>query len=294
VIVSAPGKLVLLGEYAVTEDGLALVAAVGRRAVGRAEMPPPRPSPVVQAVVDEALARGVLRQPPNLSIDTSRFTDGAGHKLGLGSSAAVAAVSAGWMTTEIGDGVLELAVAAHRAAAGGVGSGIDVAASVLGGVIAARRQPGPWTRVGLGPQSLHLVVLFTGESASTPGMVAACKASSAWPRHVEALAALSEEGVAAWRAGDAEAFLPIVDAFGRRMAQLGDDAGVPVVTARIAEVMRQARALGGAAKPSGAGGGDVALAFLPDPGAAAELARRADVVPVDLSIDPRGLALDPG
>ena len=141
--VSAPGKLMLLGEYAVVDGGLAVVAAVNRRAVGvvLAE-PDPAPSAVVQAVLTQAQAEGAV-VPPGVRIDTSAFHDAHGAKLGLGSSAAVAVITAALATGRGDDDVLDLAVHGHRAAAGGKGSGVDVAASFSGGVVATRAQPGP-------------------------------------------------------------------------------------------------------------------------------------------------------
>ena len=53
--VSAPGKLVILGDYAVLDGGLAIVAAIDRRATGQAvARDPARPAPsrVVAAVLD--------------------------------------------------------------------------------------------------------------------------------------------------------------------------------------------------------------------------------------------------
>ena len=47
----------------------------------------------------------------------------------------------------------------------------------------------------------------------------------------------------------------------RGMGELGQAAGVTSSTAELAQIAELARVHGGAAKPSGAGGGDVAIAF---------------------------------
>ena len=64
---SAPGKLVLLGDYGVLEGGRALVAAVNRRARGELSVSPANepPSPLVQAVLERA------RSSVSVDIDTS-------------------------------------------------------------------------------------------------------------------------------------------------------------------------------------------------------------------------------
>jgi phosphomevalonate kinase len=53
-------------------------------------------------------------------------------------------------------------------------------------------------------------------------------------------------------------------AYGRGMAALGHAANVPIVTEKLGRIAQLAEQAGGAAKPSGAGGGDVALALFPD------------------------------
>lgn len=121
---SAPGKLVLLGDYAVLAGGPALVAAVDRRAVGATGGPIP-PSAVVEAVLARAKLEGGRPELPE--IDTRAFLDEHGQKLGLGSSAAVAVVTAALSLGRDDERILRVALEGHRDAAGGVGSGVDVA-----------------------------------------------------------------------------------------------------------------------------------------------------------------------
>ena len=72
---SAPGKVFLLGEYAVTEGATALVAAVDRRAEARWASDPPPASAVVAAVLEAARARGVPIRAGGPSIDTTKGTE---------------------------------------------------------------------------------------------------------------------------------------------------------------------------------------------------------------------------
>jgi phosphomevalonate kinase len=118
-IVSAPGKLMLLGEYAVLEGGLALAMAVNRRAVGRraSDGAAAGLSPVVAAVF-EAARRAGFPPPLNIEIDTSAFRDDAGLKLGLGSSAAAAVIAASLATDRRDETALQVAIEGHRAAFG--------------------------------------------------------------------------------------------------------------------------------------------------------------------------------
>jgi phosphomevalonate kinase len=68
---------------------------------------------------------------------------------------------------------------------------------------------------------------------------------------------------------------------------------VAIVTPELAQVAELATQHGGAAKPSGAGGGDVGVAFLPDPDAANEFRTRARAIGLgilDLLVDPAGVS----
>ncbi|MBK8719508.1 MAG: hypothetical protein IPN32_33070 [Deltaproteobacteria bacterium] len=146
--VSAPGKAFLIGEYAVLEGAPAYVTAVDVRAVAH-DASDDRPA-ASSAVVSCAHARtaAFLRGPRGrdrlcTAVRTGGFT--LGHrKLGLGSSAAVAAAVVGYHLAaaglELADDetrthALALAQAAHAESQGGTGSGADVATAVHGATI---------------------------------------------------------------------------------------------------------------------------------------------------------------
>ena len=289
-MVSAPGKVVLLGDYAVLDGGVAMVAAVGRRAEGAIVPRSTSPEGVVKAVLDRVPHPAFDLARESIEIDTTSFHDERGQKLGIGSSAAVATVAAALTLGRGGPDALSLATDAHRLATGG-GSGVDVAASFYGGIIAAPRQPARVRSLPLALSGLHPFTLFAGKSASTARMVEACLASPRWPTHARELSRLSDEGIEAWSRQDASSFLAVVAGYGEAMDALGRDAGVEVVTQPIRSVMRLARDSGAAAKPSGAGGGDVIIGFSFDPDLGRRLAAQTGLLFVDLEIDPVGLRL---
>jgi len=135
VIASAPGKLILTGEYAVLDGAPAIVIAVDRRAVARSGVSPRGSSPFLLAVADEIAARRGAGDPAAhaalaISVDSTAFYDAstpgplaavqlgaARTKLGLGSSAAVtvAATALALGTADRHD-ILEIALAAHARA----------------------------------------------------------------------------------------------------------------------------------------------------------------------------------
>jgi len=287
--ISAPGKMMLLGDYAVLEGSVAVVAAVNRRARGHVLAKASGPaSPVVQAVLDRAFAAGHV-VPPAVEIDTSTFKDATGTKLGVGSSSAVAVITAALATGKGDEETLQIAIEGHRDAAGGRGSGVDVAACFSGGVIVTKRQPGPIEPLSTRIRGLELSVLYTGSAASTPELVKRCQASPRWSHWMGLLKTLTDEGIEAWRAQKAASFVSVVQRYGRAMADMGHDAGVPVVTEQIDQVMRLASARGAAAKPSGAGGGDVVVMWGPDRAVAEGVAAETGCSVVDLQVDPVGL-----
>ncbi|HKP58298.1 MAG TPA: hypothetical protein VJV78_16335 [Polyangiales bacterium] len=279
-VVSAPGKMMITGEYAVLHGSEALVAAVGRRA--RAWFGPSDRVPA-EAVAAFAEARaGDLPDPTAIpvAVDTSSMRMGE-IKLGLGSSAAAAAAAAGLAFADQGLDIespagrartLQAALRGHRAISP-QGSGADVAAAVLGGFVRFRKlgdqvetHPIAW------PEALPTRVVWTGKAANTTKYLekvdALAKRDPA--EHRALMHALGDEAdrfVSAVLAGDRDEVIDSTGAYGKAMGALGLAAGADIVEEALTRVAELAASVGGAAKPSGAGGGDVALAVLPDPAA---------------------------
>lgn len=282
--VSAPGKLMISGEYVVLEGAEAIVAAVDARLValgsdpaddgssGASARSPDDAGLPPEAVLTRQRAEDVLG-PTDMSLTLDRSAlNRDGRKLGLGSSSAASAAVAGAVLAWHGqdpaahrDRVLEWALAGHRAVAP-QGSGADVAAATLGGVVRYRRErPEEAAQVAL-PDRLAIDVVWTGTPARTSELVAKVRAlessdpasyRAAMDRLAEAAAGLA----GALGSGDAGAAVEAAGRHGEAMDALGRAAGAPIVTDSLREVARLAAAHGGASKPSGAGGGDVALAF---------------------------------
>lgn len=214
IIASAPGKLLICGEYAVLDKAPALVAAVdvrarcelvpgelvsGDRSSWRVQALPLDPAPAEfrcsaagvewsdqpVELLDAALAaltperRARLQDSGGtLRIDTSAFFI-KDCKLGLGSSAAALAAVCGalWeFTGGLPDESEAFATlqSAHRAWQGG-GSGADIAAALSGGVLLYRREPRIAAPVAL-PDDLEILPVWTGTPASTADFLAAIDA----------------------------------------------------------------------------------------------------------------------
>jgi phosphomevalonate kinase len=309
-VATAPGKLLLTGEYAVLEGAPAVVAAVDARAV--ACRAPRRPSPFLDALAARLAERLGAEHPcaraaaADIAVDTAAFSRG-GQKLGLGSSAAATVAAAalaldadGGAAPATRDAIFELSFAAHgdaQGARGSRGSGADIAASTHGGVLAyqlagdrGRAAPLPL------PRSITLIAFFTGTSADTVTMVGKVHSAGAATRaSLDAIARASEDLAQAIARDDASAILRAIRDGGAGIAALGAAAGYDLETAAV-RVARDALAhLDGAVKTTGAGGGDLAIAVLPrganaDEAAAALIQAGCQVVP--LSIDPRGVQIE--
>jgi phosphomevalonate kinase len=279
----------IAGEYAVLEGVEAIVTAVGRRAYARlANGPQPPLSPEVQAARAAAERRlGAVPGAITLDVGELQFE---GRKLGLGSSAAAAAAAAGAVyaahghdvaASETREQVLAAALEGHRAVAPH-GSGADVAAAVLGGFVRFRKLgDGVETHALRWPSELELVVVWHGTPARTSDMVSHVRALASrdpelYRSRMRALAEQSDQLVSAVMAGELESVIDCFHSYGSAMDQLGQAAGMSVVTDTCEQIRHLARDHGGAAKPSGAGGGDVTIAvFSSSSGANAFRARCA-------------------
>lgn len=277
-IVHAPGKVVLLGEYAVLDGAPALVAAVDRGVSCTVEDADERE---VEAPGDTTFVRAALEAvdaPPA----RYRFADwnpiDSPTKVGLGGSAAatVAAVVAGLRRAGRSPSPAEVHAIAARVhhAVQGSGSGLDVAASAHGGVI--RFEAGAVAPVA----PVRPSIVFSGTSAATGPRV---RTYLGWgPR--EAFVRASRELVDGFAADPVGA----LEAGGRLLREMAARAGLPYWTDGIDALVALARSCGGAAKPSGAGGGDIVVALFPDPDdrrryEAAAAARGFLVVPVSVA-----------
>ncbi len=302
--IAVPGKLMVAGEYAVRHGAAGLALAVDRVALLRWCGGGPAPAGDLVARARDACARALGRRPQgHCRVDTAAFSSG-GRKLGLGSSAAVAAAATASVFFEAGrelespaerQRMWRLARASHDAHQGVAGSGLDVAAALFGGWVRLDRG-GPDRAIAAWapPPGLRLVFCWLGRPASTPELVAAVDAFAA--REPAAHRALMDEmaalSAALTRNPSAAAAVDLLDRYGRAMAALGRRSATPIVPAIMQPLLAAARDLGGAAKPAGAGGGDFALAAFAGSDAAAEFeraARRRGAAVLDWRIQARGV-----
>ena len=289
---SAPGKLFLLGEYSVLHGAPALLSAVDRRVtvtVAPAESWRLHAPSVgihhlqlddegrLPATLDAGI-RSTLRLfdtvraavrvagPFDITIDSAEFSRD-GHKMGLGSSAAVASALTAALAEASAlhldrEALFALAQSAHRASQNGTGSGGDVAASVYGGVLSytVGMPPVPleW------PNDLTVMAVVTGEGSVTTDLVGRVNdfAGQHPAQHDQDLARLIRLAHQAQPAlADRSTFLRLIDDYFTALVLLDTHAQAGIVTERHRDLRAVAQRAGGVFKTSGAGGGDVGLAF---------------------------------
>jgi phosphomevalonate kinase len=244
--------MVLAGAYAVLEGYPALVAAVSCDAIADTNVLTPT---TLFAEVEAALGVG-----PFPELDVTSFTSASGAKLGLGSSAA--AVVASLLTTrELSSSELfTTAYKAHAQVQGG-GSGVDIAASVYGGVFAFKR-PSEVRSLPSLSSAFSVSVWFSGKSVRTSEFVAAVRAfQERSPLEAAALLAAigqsTERAIEVWSAGSS-ALVPALSSYVRCLGSLGSAAQLDIVPERFADLNARALDEGAVFVPSGAGGGDIA------------------------------------
>jgi mevalonate kinase len=187
---------------------------------------------------------------------------------------------------------------AHFITQRGRGSGGDVAAAALGGVIAFAS--GSVLRPLPEAMPAELVVFRAGDPAATVHFLAAVERlftrdPEEHARNVKPIAEAADAFIEAYESGDRRGLIDSVGAAHEALDALGNAADVPIVTPTLQTAASLARGCGGAAKGSGAGGGDVGIGFFPDSDAADAFRARAAKLGLEiLSIrtGARGLSRD--
>ena len=289
VVASAPGKIVLSGEYAVLDGAPAIVMAVDRRAraaladidgeISQVRAPGYTKEigqfdsangdfrwlngQAVFGVVDAVLrAVDALQSVAQLiDLDTSDFVDPERHqKIGIGSSAAltVALCAAVRGSTDMA-AIMAVAQRAHANLQGGAGSGADIACSLSGGLIDYRMEGASVTALDW-PEGLSYRVIWTGVAASTRDKLRKLNAATSLPSRVR-LAGVSEAMADAWQSGDADRIIEEYRSYNEHLRQFSVDHHLGIFDAGHEEISRAAGDIDLTYKPCGAGGGDVGIVF---------------------------------
>jgi phosphomevalonate kinase len=323
VIASAPGKLVLSGEYAVLDGAPAICMGINRRARVTIEthdepwhrvVAPGFASGegkfVAQPGGVEWLSGGepyklleqVWReiglcpdQHLSLTLDTREFLDAeSGSKLGVGSSAALATSLATALCSILSPGADATRVAsrAHRTFQGGFGSGVDVACSSSGGLIEFRMSADEYPQIDW-PEGLVFAVLWSGVSTGTTEKLSRLRMGDTQPSHGE-LKSAAEQMAVSWRSGLAAQVLQQYGHYINALQQFSNDHDLGIFDAGHGALVDAAKDSGIVYKPCGAGGGDVGIALADNTSALASFVASPVVsgfMPLDVAMDMSGVVL---
>ncbi len=284
---SAPGKLVLIGEYAVTQGLPALSLAIDRRArvsrkptTDKAHCLLTSLEPEIRYEFEQyngsirwhktppdAIARftellpwpdtGTHAPGTQLNLNTDQFyLPDSDQKLGLGSSASLMLTA----TTALG-GNFALARQLHHEFQGQAGSGVDIATSYHGGLICFQQhQVNPLQL----PTNFFWQAVWTGQSAKTSHFLQAFASwikghPTHWQTQCESAAILIAAAITACTNDDGLGLLANMRAYAEWMRELGGLINAHIYTPEHEFLRELALASGAVWKPSGAGGGDIGI-----------------------------------
>lgn len=287
---TAPGKLLLNGEYAVLEGYPALVCSVNRFVscsftpqdffeVTTTEGPNTYSSThsfFIKEIFAAAEEYGLKIPLGHYSLDSSAFFL-AGKKLGLGSSAALCVALSKVLLSlnqrEINQNTLfPLSFRAHHRAAHGLGSGVDVAAACFEGVMSYQLTKTPFKpRIHKFEQKIDeksVIAVFTGQTQSTRDFLEVFyifkrKHPDLHHQLILNLARANAAFSSAFNAGHIESLITAVKSVSHCLMMLGKAMKVPIITEAHHHIAAIAAHHGGAAKISGAGGGDISICVAP-------------------------------
>lgn len=314
---SAPGKVIIAGEYTVLDGAPAVCMAVDRRAhvlvlqqsSGGFVISAPglseearRYSSMAECAADLPLLAAVWQQLAldsvehvSIELDSSEFVSAAGSKIGVGSSAAVAvALTAALQRTIGGSGnVGELAAAAHQQFQDGSGSGVDIACSFAGGVIEFRMGEAASEKL-VWPAGLHYELLWSGQSSNTGAQLKKFASSKPHPSRA-ALFIAASEFAKVWRTGQADTIVTALGEYTTALQKFDVGHRLGIFDAGHAALTAKSKASDVVYKPCGAGGGDLGIAIAADESALAAfvgMAASHGFERIDLAIDPLGVAVE--
>lgn len=310
--VKSPGKLILLGEYAVLEGAPALVSSVNRYCTvtikslynSTFQIRTNNLSlPEIQFTLDgdgnvhfasEVNKRyahklrfvfsiliyisKIAGKIPGaqITIDTTPFYHkSTGYKFGLGSSSALTTSLIAALFEYLGkyfdaEYIAELAYKVHHSVQDSKGSGIDIAASVHGGLLSYIKDADDKT-IGkfkplFWPEDLHMATIWSGYSSSTHNYLTQLykfkkENEAKYNNLMKLMAQVSAVGVEAFGNNEIDTFLNVVENYLEYERELGRSSKIEILSEIHEEIAAIVKKLGGAYKPSGAGGGDIGVAF---------------------------------
>lgn len=219
-----------------------------------------------------------LREELAICIDSSEFfltrKDGTTTKLGIGSSASVAvgitqALSQYQEIQLSQENLLSKANSIHKTLQGQRGSGIDVVCSFADqGVIECTKDSvnnHTWSILNW-PNGLYMKILTTHKDVSTKRLIANYqRASNFYPKEfksaLDEFLDITQNLSSAWKSEDVDQIIGLLTAYDLQLKKLDKIGDIGIYTQLHIDIQNFASRYNVFYKPSGAGGGDIGLAF---------------------------------
>ena len=238
--------------------------------------------------------------PLAISIDTTPFFDTeSGSKLGLGSSAA--AMTALVVALSQFDEERELAgiltTRAHAALQGGLGSGVDVATCLRGGVIEYRANELAEAVHRSWPGDLLYRVLWSGQPANTSSHLSRLNTHARSGKSWDTLSESANNVAATWKGAKAGDILDAIHEYTASLKLFDQEHRLGIFGAGHKEVCDRAEDHSVAYKPCGAGGGDIGIVFGTDSAAVSSFCEEASeygFIELPIELDLTGVSVSTG
>ena len=262
-------KTLIFGEYAVMYSAFGLIMAMPQKLRLQLEITPtPYPSDSPFARILQQQLTGYFHLTGNIALDDAEFFDAHHIKYGIGSSAAgVVALCKAAAQASMGSRAFSLsdAITIHRSLQNGMGSGIDIHASALGGVLSVQGCPNAPEYRNIPLENLPALCVLAGhqQSTTTDYLIAAKKAESTrdYQKTIESLADHFCTLTQYAESGDKNNFLELIakiPALLKTLERILDRQILPNDFEDWAALAREHRVT---LKTSGAGGGDILIAM---------------------------------
>lgn len=314
---SAPGKVIVAGEYAVLDGAPAICMAVNRRAKVSVTVSIEKyhtvSAPGFSEGVDKfSLLADSAKEYPllaavwqelqietpdflNIELDSSGFSEAETGKMGIGSSAALTVALTAALDCFAGEkrDIRSAAMAAHRKQQGGAGSGADVACSLAGGIIEYRMGEKK-SRALSWPADLSFALLWSGVPVDTGNQLAKLEGGEAHGSRAE-LGSAALAVAQSWNNGDRSQILNDLQEYTSMLRRFDVDHELGIFDAGHAALADAAASSEVIYKPCGAGGGDLGIAVSSDESALATFvatAQKQNFILLNLAIDATGVVVD--